>query len=74
MFNDFEEPEYYELDAEMYDLSDDVYDLDLYTSDLCPRCNGSGEGMFDGSTCDNCRGTGEVRVLISELDEETEDE
>lgn len=25
----------------------------------CGTCNGSGEGMFDGSTCSHCRGSGE---------------
>lgn len=25
---------------------------------LCPTCNGSGEGMYDGSRCSSCRGTG----------------
>ncbi len=27
---------------------------------ICPRCNGSGEGMFDGSTCARCGGGGEI--------------
>jgi DnaJ-class molecular chaperone len=26
----------------------------------CERCNGSGEGMADGSTCQTCHGSGEV--------------
>ncbi len=26
----------------------------------CPTCNGSGEGMYDGSRCSNCGGSGEV--------------
>jgi len=25
---------------------------------LCSRCNGSGEGMYDGSTCSSCGGSG----------------
>lgn len=25
----------------------------------CPSCSGSGEGMFDGSTCHRCGGCGE---------------
>ena len=28
---------------------------------LCPRCNGSGEGQHDGTTCFSCKGTGEVK-------------
>lgn len=27
---------------------------------ICYRCNGSGEGMFDGSTCPRCDGSGEI--------------
>ena len=26
---------------------------------ICPDCNGSGEGMFDGTTCWSCHGRGE---------------
>ncbi len=33
---------------------DDDYDVGI-----CPTCNGSGEGMFDGSTCRDCGGMGE---------------
>lgn len=29
-------------------------------SEICPACKGSGEGSHDGSTCYDCRGTGEV--------------
>ena len=25
---------------------------------VCPSCCGSGEGMYDGSTCYKCKGTG----------------
>ena len=25
---------------------------------LCAQCNGSGEGMYDGSRCGSCRGSG----------------
>jgi len=28
--------------------------------DYCPTCNGSGEGMYDGSTCPTCGGCGQV--------------
>ncbi len=27
-------------------------------SDICPNCNGSGEGMHDGTLCRSCGGTG----------------
>ena len=33
---------------------------------LCSTCNGSGEGMWDGSVCRNCKGTG---VDMSDRDE-----
>lgn len=29
-------------------------------STICSTCNGSGEGMWDGSTCRTCKGSGEV--------------
>jgi len=28
---------------------------------ICPQCNGSGEGMYDGSTCHACHGSGVER-------------
>ena len=27
---------------------------------ICPACNGSGEGQFEGTTCYHCKGKGEV--------------
>lgn len=27
---------------------------------ICPACNGSGEGEFDGAVCLTCRGRGEA--------------
>lgn len=27
---------------------------------ICTTCNGSGEGMYDGSTCPCCKGKGEI--------------
>ena len=29
--------------------------------DLCGRCDGSGEGSYDGSSCASCGGEGEVK-------------
>lgn len=29
--------------------------------EICGACNGSGEGMYDGSTCSACKGAGEKR-------------
>ena len=25
---------------------------------ICPNCNGSGEGMYDGTRCTECKGRG----------------
>jgi hypothetical protein len=40
--------------------NDDFLEDDGY--EICHRCNGSGEGMYDGSTCGFCKGTGEEPV------------
>lgn len=29
---------------------------------ICPACNGSGEGMYEGTTCRACRGSGVARA------------
>lgn len=34
--------------------------------DICPACNGSGEGMYDGSTCYKCHGTGSEPVELDD--------
>lgn len=40
-------------------------DEELY----CAACSGSGEGQYDGSTCDYCHGTGmESGVIDNEPD------
>lgn len=49
MMNEHDDNEYIEEDE------DDGYEI-------CHRCNGSGEGMYDGSTCGYCKGTGEEPV------------
>jgi hypothetical protein len=28
--------------------------------DFCPVCNGTGDGMYDGSSCPSCGGSGEA--------------
>jgi len=42
---------------------DDFIDFDPHDdsvkkddNDICPACNGSGEGQYDGSTCSTCKG------------------
>lgn len=43
-------------------LEDEVEECTLCENgiidDLCGACNGSGEGMYDGSTCPVCKGSG----------------
>lgn len=47
------------------DDPDEYYDDDLeFEEDLCVNCNGSGEGMFDGTSCSRCRGWGVVYRLV----------
>ena len=38
---------------------------------ICPGCNGSGEGQYDGTTCSSCGGSG---VCYSGEDDEDFDE
>ena len=33
-------------------------DTDIDEDDICSACSGSGEGMYDGSTCYKCHGRG----------------
>jgi len=33
---------------------------DDYEPSICPDCNGSGEGMHDGTRCATCKGRGEL--------------
>jgi DnaJ-class molecular chaperone len=45
-----------------------------YEQVYCSHCSGSGEGMYDGSTCWACHGKGEVWVEMDPEPEESEDE
>ena len=36
--------------------------------EICHWCNGSGEGMYDGSRCGHCKGTG-VEPVEQEFDD-----
>ena len=42
------------------------------SDDLCPSCNGSGEGMHDGSSCGSCNGRGVARDADEEYERECE--
>ena len=37
-----------------------------YTDEICTNCNGSGEGMYDGTKCRVCKGRGEQRYDCEE--------
>lgn len=43
---------------------------------ICPQCSGSGEGMYDGTTCGKCKGSGVERSRpdADDYDEETRNE
>ena len=47
-------------------VNEDVLSFD---SDICPTCNGSGEGRHDGSSCGRCGGIGEVS-LFTDVDDD----
>ena len=40
--------------------------------DICPACNGSGEGNYSGSVCSKCKGSGELPEKETERDYEDE--
>ncbi len=50
-------------DFDPYDgIEDESEELEEETeSDICTNCNGSGEGMYDGSTCYICNGSGSTK-------------
>ena len=54
---------YEDYDRYTYSISDeyggDVQDAD-YEPGICPACNGSGEGRYEGYTCTACKGKGEI--------------
>jgi RecJ-like exonuclease len=41
-----------------------------YIEVICTFCNGSGEGMYDGSTCISCHGSGVKEVECSHCNED----
>jgi DnaJ-class molecular chaperone len=49
--------------------SDDGYKITQAEQEreMCPRCNGSGEGQYEGTKCSRCGGSGE---LLTEDEEE----
>jgi hypothetical protein len=47
-----------ELPITMEPDDTDIEPEDDDEDDICSACNGSGEGMYDGSTCYKCHGYG----------------
>jgi DnaJ-class molecular chaperone len=47
-------------------------DIDVHYKDLCQTCNGTGEGMVDGSYCHACKGKGIARDYEAEAEKEAE--
>jgi len=45
------------IDDDNEDYTDEIDELDY-----CHVCNGSGEGMYDGSSCYHCGGSGDEPV------------
>ena len=43
--------------CEVYQSLKAEYEEEMEES-ICPQCNGSGEGMYDGTICRLCKGTG----------------
>ena len=44
----------YMADDTQAELEDEEYE-----PSICPACNGSGEGQYDGTRCSTCKGRGE---------------
>ena len=53
------------LDEELYEELDEEFEeeeeKDYLDLPICSTCNGSGEGMWEGSRCSYCNGSGEVK-------------
>lgn len=45
----------------------------MTVEEICPACQGSGEGMFEGTRCRNCGGSGAVLIEVPD-ESESEDE
>ena len=45
-----------------------------YEEGYCASCSGSGEGMWDGSTCHACKGTGSQMCPVAGPDENDDEE
>jgi hypothetical protein len=52
------------------DEDEDAEDDPGYEVFKCPNCKGSGEGPADGTTCQRCKGWGEVTYRNNNEDED----
>lgn len=50
------------LDTEVEEEEQEEEEEEEEGSDICGVCNGSGEGIADGTRCRACKGWGEVRI------------
>lgn len=48
---------------------DEHYDDPDYEEEICTKCNGSGEGQYDGTQCWWCKGWGVEYKLREEKDD-----
>jgi hypothetical protein len=46
----------------VYEIQCEICNDTGRVGERCPACDGSGEGMADGTTCYRCRGAGEIGV------------
>lgn len=60
--DDAEEFELDQLAGEDNDEDEDDHD------DTCPTCDGTGEGMYDGTRCRRCNGSGILRFPFDDYD------
>ena len=49
-------------------------DDDAHEPELCTACNGSGEGMYDGTKCSYCGGRGTISLHEDDHDYEEDDD
>ena len=54
-----DDDEDYRAQDEARFIADDQPDDEIWHG-ICPHCSGSGEGQNEGSTCNFCKGKGEI--------------
>ena len=46
--------------------NEEVIEQEDDPNDICPACNGSGEGQYDGTRCSSCKGRGVIKYIGEE--------